>query len=157
MSITIREPNPSDFEKITEYYFEFYDEIKDNSSFGLTLFDEKPTLLDEMQWFLEFQKACAEGNSIGLVAEIDGEFVGFCEVGRRKPKSPVSHRGDFGISVKKQNRGKGIGSMLLKEMIERCRGKFEVLECRSIRRKSSCKTLVRKVWIQALWFEASVC
>jgi RimJ/RimL family protein N-acetyltransferase len=55
-------------------------------------------------------------NSIGLVAE-DGQIVGFCEVDRRRPRSPVSHRGDLGISVKKEYRGKGIGTILLEKMI----------------------------------------
>ncbi len=129
MSITIRELNPSDFESMTEFYYEFYDEIKENPLFGINLLDEKPSLLDEMNWFLEFQKTCAKGNAIGLIAEINDEMVGFCGVWRRTPRSSGSHRGQVAAhAVKKEHRGKGIGTMLLKEMIERCKGNFEILE-----------------------------
>ena len=113
---------------MTEYYFRFYDEVLENRQLGLVLFDKKPSTLDERKWFLGFQKACSEGNAIGLVAVVDDDIVGFCEVDRRKPNSPVSHRGDFGISVRKEYRGKGIGLMLMKEMIKRCKGSFEMLE-----------------------------
>ena len=128
MEIDIRQLETSDFDRATEFYFRFYDEVKEDPQFGLTLFDKKPSLLDEMSWFLEFQKACVKGNSIGLIAVSDGEMVGFCTVDRRTPKSSVSHRGAFGISVRKGYRGKGIGTMLLREMIEKCRGSFEILE-----------------------------
>jgi RimJ/RimL family protein N-acetyltransferase len=127
--VSIRDVTQSDLDRLTEYYFQFYDEVKVNPNFGLTLFDAKPSLLDEMAWFLDFQKASAEGNSIGLVAVADdGKILGFSEVGRRKPTSSVSHRGSLGISVRKEYRGKGIGTLLLKKMIERCKGKFEILE-----------------------------
>ncbi len=128
LAITIRELKSSDLYKMTEYYNRFYDEVKENPEFGLTLFDKKPSLLDGMGWFLGFQKACAEGNSVGLIAVEEDDMVGFCQVERRRPKSPVSHRGDFGISVRKEYRGRGIGTMLLRNMIERCRGSFEILE-----------------------------
>ncbi len=146
MSITIREPKPYDFESITEFYYGFYDEVKENTLFGIALFDEKPGLADEMSWFFEFQKACANGNTIGLIAEIDDEMVGFCLVARRMPKShDVSHRGQFaGHAVKKEHRGKGIGTMLLREMIERCKGKFEILELEVFAENQPAKHLYEK-------------
>lgn len=125
---TIREVDPSDFYRIMGHYLEFYDEIKYDSSFGLVFFDEKPSLLDEMRVFVEDLKACAEGNAVGLVAESDRVLVGYCYVGRKRPHTAVSHRGGVYISVKKEFRGKGVGTMLLKEMIQKCRGKFEILE-----------------------------
>jgi ribosomal protein S18 acetylase RimI-like enzyme len=128
-AISIRNVRTSDLDRLTEYYFQFYDEVKTNPDFGLTLFDAKPTPLDEMAWFLDFQKASAEGNSIGLLAVgDDGNILGFSEVGRRKPTSSVSHRGSLGLSVRKEYRGRGIGTMLLKKMIESCKGRFEILE-----------------------------
>ena len=93
---------------MTEFYYEFYDEIKENSLFGIYLLDEKPSLLDEMTWFVEFQKTCAKGDAIGLIAELEDEMVGFCGVWRRTPRSPGSHRGQFAAhAVKKEHRGKG--------------------------------------------------
>jgi RimJ/RimL family protein N-acetyltransferase len=126
--ITIREVNSTDFYRIAQHYSEFYDEIKDDASFGLDFPNEKPSLLDEMTVFVEDLKACAEGNAIGLITESDGVVVGYCFVERRRPKTPVSHRGGVYLSVKKEFRGKGAGTTLLKEMIRRCKGKFEILE-----------------------------
>lgn len=129
MPVTVRDIRASDFEKLAKYYFEFYDELKENPRLGLTLFDKKPSMLDEMSWFLGFLKTCKSGDAVGLVAVKNGEIVGFCEVDRRKPTSSVSHRGGLGITVKRGHRGSGIGTMLLKKMAERCRKiGFEVLE-----------------------------
>src|SRR5208283_4525081 len=97
-------------------------------SFGLPLLNERPSQIDEMAVFIEDMKACNEGDAMGLVAESGGALVGYCYVGRRRPKSPVSHRGGLELSVKKGHRGKGVGGMLLKEMIQRCKGRFEVIE-----------------------------
>jgi GNAT superfamily N-acetyltransferase len=124
--IIVREVNSSDFYRIAQHYSEFYDEIKEDASFGLDFPDENPGLLDEMVVFVEELKACAEGNAIGLIAENDGVVEGL--VGRKRPKTPVSHRGDVYLSVKKEFRGEGVGTVLLKEMIQRCKGKFEILE-----------------------------
>lgn len=126
--IIVREVNSSDFYRITQHYSEFYDEIKEDASFGLDFPNKKPSLLDEMVVFVEDLKACAEGNAIGLIAENDGVVAGYCFVGRRRPKTPVSHRGGVYLSVKKEFRGKRVGTMLLKEMIQRCKGNFEILE-----------------------------
>jgi RimJ/RimL family protein N-acetyltransferase len=127
-NVTVREVNSQDFYRLTEHYSEFYDEIKKDASFGLVFFDEKPALLDEMVGFVEDLKACDEGNAVGLVAESGGALVGFCYVGRKRPKTAISHRGGVYITVKKEFRGKGVGTMLLEEMIQRCRGRFEILE-----------------------------
>ena len=129
MPVTIREIRVSDFSNLVRYYFEFYDELRENPRLGLTLFDKKPSMLDEMGWFLGFQKACKAGDAVGLVAVEDEEILGFCEVDRRKPTSSVSHRGGLGITVKKEYRRRGVGTMLLRKMIEECRRNgFEVLE-----------------------------
>jgi len=127
-NVTVREVDATDFYRVTQHYLDFYDEIKEDASFGLPLLNEKPSLVDEMAVFIEDMKACNEGDAIGLVAESDGALVGYCYVGRRRPKSPVSHRGGLELSVKKGHRGKGIGGVLLKEMIQRCKGRFETLE-----------------------------
>lgn len=124
----IREVIAYDFQRLTEYYLSFYEELEDDPFFGLTLANERPGMTENLEWFADFQRKSEKGDAIGLVAEVEGELVGFCEVIRRRSDSPVSHRGELGLSVKKEYRGRGIGSALMKEMIGRCKGKFEILE-----------------------------
>jgi ribosomal protein S18 acetylase RimI-like enzyme len=144
LTITVRETNPGDILTISNWFFQFYDEVKENNHFGLELFYEKPSLSDEMEWFVEFQKACDQGNAIGIVAEVDGKVAGFCEVNRRSVGRSSSHRGGLGITVKREFRGRGIGSSLLKEMIKLCNGKFEMLELEVFAVNQSAKNLYDK-------------
>ena len=128
LSIKIRETTVEDVLTVGPWYLQFYQELEEDEEFGLGLPEPKPEPSKEMAWFLQFQESCAKGNAIGLVAESEGEIVGFCEVNRRRPNSPMAHRGGLTISVKKQFRGMGIGSMLLEQMIKRCMGEYESLE-----------------------------
>ena len=56
--------------------------------------------------------------------------VGVCDVERRSPGSYVSHRGELGIAIRKEFRGKGVGTELLRCTLEKCRGRFDVIELR---------------------------
>ena len=54
-------------------------------------------------------------DSIMLLAKLDGEIVGDASLSRMPRR--MSHRGDLGISVVKAHWNKGIGGMLLTEII----------------------------------------
>jgi ribosomal protein S18 acetylase RimI-like enzyme len=126
--LLIREVRPSDFNDIVETFFSFFPEAEADPSFGLWLFKEKPSMDDEHKWFEDTLKGIAEGNIMMAVAEVDSRVVGWCDVRRLAPRTPVDHRGVLGICVKKEFRGRGIGEALIKGILERCRGKFEVIE-----------------------------
>jgi len=126
-NIAVKDVSSSDFHGLARHYFEMYDEVEQDASFGLVFFDEEPSLLDEMAVFAEDLRACAEGDAVGSVAESEGAIVGFCYFWRRRPKTAVSHRGAVYASAKKEFRGKGVGTMLPAEMVKRCKGRFEIL------------------------------
>jgi ribosomal protein S18 acetylase RimI-like enzyme len=126
--LLIRELKPSDFGDMVEVFFSFFPEAEADLSFGLLLYKEKPTVEDERKWFEGTLKGIAEGNVIMVMAEADSRVVGWCDVRRLAPKTPVDHRGVLGICVKKEFRGRGIGEALIGEVVERCKGKFEVIE-----------------------------
>lgn len=128
MVLAIRDLRPSDFTDIVSYYYRFYEERTENPSFGITLYHEKPSLSDELNWFSGLYKKMADGDAIAMVAEIDSHVVGLCEVSGLIPGSDVSHRADLGISVSKDHRGKGVGTALMQETLRRCKGKFELIE-----------------------------
>jgi RimJ/RimL family protein N-acetyltransferase len=140
----VRELQASDFQDITSYYYAFYDEVKHNPDLGVTLFNTKPSWAAELAWFAELYKGIEQGRNIAFVAEESGHVVGLCEVGRLQSDHEVSHRGELGISVKKEFRGKGIGSELLTRTLECCKGKFEIVELSVFTTNEVAKKLYRK-------------
>ena len=72
----VRDLRPDDFTDILEYYYRFYDEVKEHSSFGVVLSHKKPSLSDEPAWFSNIYRSAAEGHSIVLVAEVKSHVVG---------------------------------------------------------------------------------
>lgn len=129
MALIVRDLKRSDFGDIVEYYYRFYDEVKEKPSLGIALYHKKPSLSEERKWFAELCKSVGAGSDVVTVAEVDSHVVGLCEVrciGR--PQSEVSHRGDLGIMVSREHRGKGVGTALLRETLRKCAGSFEVIE-----------------------------
>ena len=59
---------------------------------------------------------------------MDSHVVGWCDVRRATPGSPIDHRGVLGICIRKQFRSRGVGTALMREVLEKCRGKFEIVE-----------------------------
>jgi len=142
--LLIREVRPSDFQDIVEAFFSFFPEAEADPSFGLLLYKEKPSMDDERKWFEGALKGIAEGNLAMVVAEVDSHVVGWCDVRRLAPKTPIDHRGALGICVKKEFRGRGIGGALIKGILESCRGKFEVVELTVFSGNQRAKRLYKK-------------
>lgn len=124
----IRELRPTDFDGVVETYFSFFPEAEADPSFGLPLFRQPPSLDDERKWFSGALKGIEAGNFVSSVAVVDSKVVGWCDVRRMAPGSPEDHRGTLGLVVRKEFRGRGIGAGLMKETIDRCRGKFEQID-----------------------------
>jgi RimJ/RimL family protein N-acetyltransferase len=118
----------NDFTDLVDNYYRFYDEVKENPAFGIVLYHKKPSLSDELNWFSGLYKKVADGDAIAIVAEIDSHVVGFCEVSRNQPGSDISHRAGLGIHVNKDSRSKGVGTALMRGMLQRCKGRFEIIE-----------------------------
>jgi len=123
-----RELKVSDFQSLTDNFYSYFDELEENPDIGLVLMKKKPTLAEELQWFTDFYKKVEEGRTVATVAAEDSKTVGICEVEGYRPGSDVDHRGGLGLVVRKEYRGRGIGTELLRQTIEKCRGKFEIIE-----------------------------
>jgi RimJ/RimL family protein N-acetyltransferase len=124
----IRELRTSDSDGLSECYAQYYEERDRDPYFGLTLRPTKPTINEDKEWFSQFYQGILEGNNVGMVAEEDSHIIGFCEIRRIGIKPEVSHRADLGISVRKEYRGKGVGTALLSETLKNCKDKFEIIE-----------------------------
>jgi len=144
MALVTRDLRPSDFTDLVDNYYRFYDEVKENPAFGIVLYHKKPSLSDELNWFSGLYKKVIDGDAIAIVAEVDSHVVGFCEVSRYQPGSDVSHRAGLGLHVNKDQRGKGVGTALIRETLQRCRGRYEVVELTVLTANTAAKRLYGK-------------
>ncbi|MCI4358747.1 MAG: GNAT family N-acetyltransferase [Thermoplasmata archaeon] len=123
----IRELQWEDFHPLVENYLALYEEVKEHPDLGISLFPHPPTVLEETEWFARVFKSAHSGSGVAVVAEENGRAVGLCDV---QPKGPqeTRHVGVLGIVVARGQRGRGIGRALMQGAIDRCRGKFELVE-----------------------------
>jgi RimJ/RimL family protein N-acetyltransferase len=127
--IVVRELRWTDFDPIRETFFRLFDEREVNPELGITLFDTRPSLEEEVTWFANLYRRVLQGEAVVAVAERAGAVVGHCTVSRVGPAagSEAAHVGELGILVDREHRGKGVGRALLADALRQCRGKFEVV------------------------------
>ncbi len=125
----VRELRWSDFDNLREGYYRLYDERAAGEPIGITLFGTRPTYADEVAWFSRLYQGVLAGESVCRVAEVDGHAVGNCVVERlgATPDFETAHVGNLGILVHAPYRGQGVGTALLKETLDACRGTFELV------------------------------
>ncbi len=119
----------SDFPELREIYYLLYEERDQGFPIGITLFADRPSLVDEIDWFAGGYRHVLAGEDLWSVAEIDGHVVGACTIQRlgRGPGSEHGHVGVLGILVHREHRGKGVGSALLDHALAAARGRFDLV------------------------------
>jgi len=127
--ITVRTFRPEDADDLRMVYYQLYDERDAGEPVGISLFATRPSIDDERQWFERQYAQLQSGELIGLVAEVDGHAVGSCSVARHGPTadSEQGHAAELGILVRRDMRGRGVGTALLEEALRESRAKFEVV------------------------------
>lgn len=85
--------------------------------FGLGSFEEVPPDIDEM---LRRRAAILADKLPYLVAEIDGRIAGYAYAGKYRPRSAYRFSVEDSIYVGPHEQRRGIGRVLLQELIERC-------------------------------------
>ncbi len=85
--------------------------------YGLSTFEEQPPDIREMT--KRRQGVLALGMP-HLVAEIDGEILGFAYASRHRPRPAYNHTIENSVYVAEDMRGTGTGKMLLSALIEEC-------------------------------------
>ena len=118
----------SDFDQISSRYYTYYDEIRENPYFGISVRQPKPTMANQSTSFAEFFKMTLEGDAVVSVAEEEGKIIGTAEIYRHSNNSEHSHKGELGMWVEKQHRGKGVGTALLEDVLRKAKGKFEMVD-----------------------------
>jgi phosphinothricin acetyltransferase len=103
----IRRATIADLAAITEIY-------NDAIVNTVATFDEKPKTMDEqVVWF----KSHGPKFPV-LVAEIDGKVIGWCSLSEWSDRAAYSDTAELSIYVDKSSRAKGIGTQLLKVILD---------------------------------------
>jgi len=74
---------------------------------------------EEADWLGKRLASMEKGELVDIVAEVDGKMVANAEVGRRRGN--MSHVGDLGIGVRAEYRGIGVGTELMKALVDESR------------------------------------
>jgi RimJ/RimL family protein N-acetyltransferase len=110
-TLIIKEACPQDAHRIVEYCQAIGGET-DYLSFGA---NEYPKTAEEVEQIIEsFAKTA---NQLYIFGELDGHIVGLLDVVSSQ-QSRLRHSGEFGISVRKDYWGLGIGSHLIEYMLD---------------------------------------
>ena len=144
----LRDLRSKDREDLIRGYLDLYREREAGEPIGILLFTTPPLWEEELKWFESVQRSVASGAKIVVVAEVDGHAVGLCEATRHGPSSPnheMAHVADLGILVQRAHRGRGVGEALLREVLARCRGRFEIVILSVFADNARAKRLYRKL------------
>lgn len=84
---------------------------------GLATFEEVPPTVEE----LRSRRAAILGHGLPyLVAEVDGEVVGYSYATAYRPRPAYRHTVEDSVYVHEGRQGRGVGRALLTELIARC-------------------------------------
>jgi phosphinothricin acetyltransferase len=108
--LKIRRAELSDVDAITEIYNEAI--LTTTATFDL----DPKTREDRLQWLEDH-----DDRHPVLVAEMDGQVVGWACLARWKPRAAYNDTAETSFYVKEEHRGNGIGRRLKQELIEQAR------------------------------------
>ncbi|MCI4373418.1 MAG: GNAT family N-acetyltransferase [Thermoplasmata archaeon] len=143
----VRELRWNDFEPLTEMYFHLYEERAAGESIGISLFAERPSTVDEVEWFANLYRKCLERQWFTSIAEEDGRAIGNCTIQPQtvRADSELGHIGVLGILVDHRFRGKGAGRALMIHALEQARGRFEIIRLSVFADNLRAKELYRRL------------
>jgi len=121
----IRNVQWKDFMQIQEIYNSTYEENRDTETLGIVFLKNKPDIKSEIKWFTDTYIRVLKKEGILMVAEDNNKIAGYCGILSARPDSESAHVGILGILIKKEYRGKGFGTALLRSSIENSKGIFE--------------------------------
>ncbi|MGD2201457.1 MAG: GNAT family N-acetyltransferase [Candidatus Bathyarchaeota archaeon] len=105
--VTLRAPRWSDLDDMLEFINSLVDE-------GAPIqLNTRLTRESEVDWLAGYLSKLEKDEIVGVVAEVDGRFVGQVQVNPKRGRS--SHVGVLGISLKEGYRDVGIGTELMDE------------------------------------------
>ena len=144
-AVEVRDLEWRDFAGWAELYYTRYDEIRTNPELWIYTMDTRPTLSEEAALFGSVWKNVLTGNQISSVGEDNGKLVGHCTVFRKGGHVEDRHVGVLAIGVHPDWRGKGLGTRLISHVLNKCEGKFEVIQLTVTEKNLPARALYRKM------------
>lgn len=108
--VVFREPRESDAQEMMEYINELVDEDV------MIIMNEKQTLAQEQEYVRKTVSALEQKNKVCLLAMNEEKVVGISQIERDRGK--LNHTGTFGISIKQDCRGDGVGRQLAQAVMK---------------------------------------
>jgi len=112
-AVVLRAPQWKDLDDLLDFINSLVEEEADICR------DKKATREEEADWLGRLLVEIEKGVMIGVVAEVEGRVVANSEVKRRS--GPMGHVGYLGIAIKAGYRNMGIGTEMMKTLIEESR------------------------------------
>lgn len=143
----VRELRWDDFDPLTEIYYHLYDERGAGEPIGISLFAERPSAADEVEWFANLYRKSLQREWFTSVAEEGGRAVGSCTIQPQSVRadSELGHVGVLGILVDHRFRGRGAGRAMMLHVLERARGRFEIVRLNVFADNVRAKALYRRL------------
>ncbi len=142
--VEVRPLRWEDFAEVVRSYYACYDQRERGEAIGITLFATRPSMAEEVDWFAALYKRTLGGDAIALVAEEDGRFAGLCTVSAAAV-TESAHVGTLGVLLNAAARGHGVGEALLRATIERCRGRFGLIQLEVFADNDAAKRLYTRL------------
>jgi RimJ/RimL family protein N-acetyltransferase len=145
--VIVRELRWNDFDPLTEMYFHLYEERAAGESIGISLFAERPSMADEVEWFANLYRKSLEHQWFTAVAEEGGRAIGNCTIQPQaaRPDSELGHVGVLGVLVDHRHRGKGAGRAMMVRALEAARNRFEIVRLSLFADNLRAKELYRRL------------
>ena len=143
--IIIRTLKRSDFAEYYKNELQYYKELKKDPTFGIGTYGKRLTKKEIKESFSKLLKAMSAHKSIVLVAVNEkGNMVGMGVLNSNAWPEAL-HIADIGYSVVKEYRSIGIGTRIVKELLERAKGKYEIITAGTFSRNIASKKLLKKL------------
>ncbi len=130
---------------IVDNYYSYFSELSENPWLGLLVGGKKPKYYDEVIWFANLYALILKGDAIASVAVVDEKVVGLCEIKRKNNNSNLAHIGSVAIAIRKKYRGIGIGTAIIKDVLKKSKGVFDVIYLEVFSNNIKAKKLYEKI------------
>lgn len=111
--ITVRELNKKDIKNARKFCDYINSLIKEEAKI---LMNKPATVKEEGEWLKNSLKTIDSKREVMLIAECDNKIVGLTNIIQQRWRQ--NHTGKFGISIRKEYRGLGLGKYIMAEVIK---------------------------------------